>query len=54
MRAAGVLFGAAAFPDHLEALGQHGFEILDKHWQIYRKQGEARTSVDMRRPAAAG
>jgi len=29
VRAAGVLLGAAALPDHFEALGQHGFEILD-------------------------
>src|SRR6201994_2229094 len=30
VRAADVLLGAPAFPDDLEALGQHGFEILHR------------------------
>ncbi len=28
-----------------------GFEILDKHWQLYRKAAEVRTPVDARRTA---
>ena len=38
-----------------ESLGPlaDGFEIVDKHWQLYRKGAEVRTPVDMRqRPAA--
>jgi two-component system, chemotaxis family, CheB/CheR fusion protein len=33
-----------------ETLGPRadGFEILDKHWQLYRKGGEVRTPVDVR------
>jgi two-component system, chemotaxis family, CheB/CheR fusion protein len=48
LRQGGVLFLGPS-----ETLGPlaHGFEILDKHWQLYRKQGEARTPVDTRRPA---
>ena len=36
-----------------ESLGPvaEGFEIVDKHWQVYRKAGEVRTPVDMRHPA---
>jgi two-component system CheB/CheR fusion protein len=37
-----------------ESLGPlaDGFEIVDKHWQLYRKAGEVRTPVDVRqRPA---
>jgi two-component system CheB/CheR fusion protein len=37
-----------------ESLGTlaDGFEIVDKHWQLYRKAGEVRTPVDLRqRPA---
>ena len=37
-----------------ETLGPlaEGFEIVDKHWQLYRKAGEVRTPVDVRqRPA---
>jgi two-component system, chemotaxis family, CheB/CheR fusion protein len=37
-----------------ESLGPlaDGFEIVDKHWQLYRKVGEVRTPVDVRqRPA---
>jgi len=47
--------GGALFLGPSETLGPlaHGFEILDKHWQLYRKQGESRTSVDTRRPAAS-
>jgi two-component system CheB/CheR fusion protein len=33
-----------------------GFDVVDKHWQLYRKAGEVRTPVDLRRrtaPAAA-
>jgi two-component system CheB/CheR fusion protein len=35
-----------------ETLGPlaHGFEVLDKHWQLYRKQRETRMPVDTRRP----
>jgi two-component system, chemotaxis family, CheB/CheR fusion protein len=31
-----------------ESLGTlaHGFEVVNKHWQLYRKHGEARTPVD--------
>jgi two-component system, chemotaxis family, CheB/CheR fusion protein len=34
-----------------ESLGPlaHGFEIVDKHWQLYRKHGEARTPVERQR-----
>jgi two-component system CheB/CheR fusion protein len=28
-----------------------GFTILDKHWQLYQKAGEAHTRVDARRPS---
>src|SRR5688572_27443069 len=37
-----------------ESLGPlgDGFEVVDKHWQLYRKAGEVRTPVDLRqRPA---
>ena len=37
-----------------ESLGPlgDGFEVVDKHWQLYRKAGEVRTPVDVRqRPA---
>src|SRR5688572_12220105 len=37
-----------------ESLGPlaDGFEVVDKHWQLYRKGGEVRTPVDVRqRPA---
>ena len=30
-----------------------GFEILDKHWQLYRKGGEVRTPVGRHQPPAA-
>jgi two-component system, chemotaxis family, CheB/CheR fusion protein len=39
-----------------ETLGPvaEGFDIVDKHWQVYRKAGEVRTPVDLRkRPALA-
>jgi two-component system CheB/CheR fusion protein len=39
-----------------ESLGPlaDGFEIVDKHWQLYRKGGEVRTPVDVRqRPAVS-
>jgi two-component system CheB/CheR fusion protein len=51
----GVLFLGPA-----ETLGPlaDGFEIVDKHWQLYRKAGEVRTPVDVRQrpalPVAAG
>ena len=37
-----------------ESLGPlaEGFEIVDKHWQLYRKHSEVRTPVDSRRPSA--
>jgi two-component system CheB/CheR fusion protein len=41
----GILFLGPA-----ESLGPlaEGFEIVDKHWQLYRKGGEVRTPVDVR------
>ena len=43
--------GGTLFLGPSESLGPlaHGFAILDKHWQLYHKQGEARTPVDTRR-----
>jgi two-component system CheB/CheR fusion protein len=43
--------GGVLFLGPSESLGPlaHGFEVLDKHWQLYRKQGESRTAVDPRR-----
>jgi two-component system CheB/CheR fusion protein len=42
--------GGVLFLGPSESLGPlaHGFDILDKHWQLYRKGGEVRTPV---RPA---
>jgi two-component system CheB/CheR fusion protein len=45
--------GGALFLGPSETLGPlvHGFETLDKHWQLYRKQGESRMPMDARRQA---
>lgn len=44
--------GGALLLGPSETLGQlaDGFEILDKHWQLYRKGGEVRPRVEARRP----
>jgi two-component system, chemotaxis family, CheB/CheR fusion protein len=38
-----------------ESLGPlaHGFEVLDQHWQLYRKHGEVRTPVEPRKALAS-
>ncbi len=43
--------GGTLFLGPSETLGPmaHGFEVVDKHWQLYRKHGEARTPVAARR-----
>ena len=43
--------GGALFLGPSETIGQlaDGFEILDKHWQLYRKSAEVRTPVEARR-----
>ena len=46
--------GGTLFLGPSESLGAvaHGFEVVDKHWQIYVKHGEARTPVEARRRPA--
>jgi two-component system, chemotaxis family, CheB/CheR fusion protein len=46
--------GGALLLGPSETLGPlaDGFEVLDKHWQLYRKTGEVRTPVDTRPPAS--
>jgi two-component system CheB/CheR fusion protein len=45
--------GGVLFLGPSETIGPlaDGFEILDKHWQLYRKAAEVRTPVEARRPA---
>jgi two-component system, chemotaxis family, CheB/CheR fusion protein len=46
--------GGALFLGPSETLGPlaDGFEVLDKHWQLYRKTGEIRTPIDPRPPSS--
>ena len=46
--------GGVLFLGPSESLGPlaDGFEIIDKHWQLYRKGAEVRTPVDARRRSA--